>query len=95
MFPVYKLSRENIQPETISGIVFEKVQDRGGKVNRTSVYAEAAVRRVAFKKGFMRNFQEFAIKHLRRNLFFDNVKLNFIKIKSLEQLFSCEICEIC
>ena len=27
-------------------IVFEKVQDRAGKVNRTSVYAEAAVRRV-------------------------------------------------
>ena len=34
-------------------IVFEKVQGCAGKVNRTSVYAEAAFRRVP-KKGFMR-----------------------------------------
>ena len=36
---VYKLSRENTQPENMCDIVFEKV-------NRTSFYAEAAVRRV-------------------------------------------------
>ena len=46
LFPVYKVSRKNTQPENMSGIVFEKVIGRGRAVNRTSVYAEAAVRRV-------------------------------------------------
>ena len=54
-------------------IVFEKVLGRAGKLNRTNVYAEAAVRRV-LKKGFMRNFSEFAIKNLWRNLSFNKVK---------------------
>ena len=40
------LSRENTQPENMCDIAFEKVQGRAEKVNRTSVYAEAAVRRV-------------------------------------------------
>ena len=31
-------------------IVFEKTEGRGGTVNRTSVYAEAAVQRVLLKK---------------------------------------------
>ena len=31
-------------------IVFEKVQDRAGKVNRTSAYADAAVGRVLSKR---------------------------------------------
>ena len=44
-------------------IVFEKAKGRGGKVNRASVYAEAAVGRF-FKKGVMRNFAEFTRKHL-------------------------------
>ena len=48
-FPVYKLSRENTQAE-ICDIVFEKVQDRAGKVNRTSAYADAAVGRVLSKR---------------------------------------------
>ena len=56
------------------GIVFKKVQGRAWKLNRTSAYAEAAVRRF-FKKGFMRIFAEFTKKHLCRNLFFDKVKL--------------------
>ena len=43
--------------------VFEKAKGRGRKVNRTSVYAEAAARR-ALKKGVMRNFAEFTRKHL-------------------------------
>ena len=72
-------------------IVFEKVQGCAGKVNRTSVYAEAAFRRVPIK-GFMRYFPEFTKKHQCRNLFFDKVKLsrskNFIKIESLEQVFA-------
>ena len=46
LFPVYKLSRENTQPENMCNNVFEKAKRRAGKVNRTSVYAETAVRRV-------------------------------------------------
>ena len=42
----YKLSRENTQPENMCDIVFEKVKGRGGTVNSTSVYSEAAVQRV-------------------------------------------------
>ena len=34
------------QQENICDIVFEKTKGRGGKVNSTSVYAEAAVQRV-------------------------------------------------
>ena len=44
--PNYKLSRKNTRPEKLSDIVFEKAKDRGRKVNRVSVHAEAAVRRV-------------------------------------------------
>ena len=46
LFPVYKLSRENTQPENMCDIVFEKVKSRVGTVNRSKVYAEPAVRRV-------------------------------------------------
>ena len=46
LFPTYKLSRKNTQPEKMCDIVFEKAKGRGRKVNRASVYAEAAVRRV-------------------------------------------------
>ena len=46
MFPVYKLSRENTQLENMCDITFEKVQGCAKKVNRMSVYAEAAVQRV-------------------------------------------------
>ena len=55
LFPVYKLSRENTQPEDMCDIVFEKLQGRAGKVNRTSVSAEAAVQRV-LKKRFYEKF---------------------------------------
>ena len=77
-------------------IVFDKVQDRAGKVNRTSVYAEAAVRRVLLK-GFLSNFPEFTNNHLCQNLYFDKVKLcrPATSLKTLEQVFSSEICEIC
>ena len=50
-------------------IVFEKVKGHSGTVNRTSVYAEAAVQGF-FKKDVLRNFAEFTRKHLCRNLFF-------------------------
>ena len=45
-FPTYKLSRKNTQPENMCDIIFEKAKGHGRKVNRASVYAEAAVRRV-------------------------------------------------
>ena len=43
MFQIYKLSRENTEPENMCDIVFEKINGCGGKVNRMSVYAEAPV----------------------------------------------------
>ena len=46
LFQVYKLSQENTQPENMYVIVFEKTKGRGGTVNRTSVYVEAAVQSV-------------------------------------------------
>ena len=49
MLQVNKFSQENTQPENICDIVFEKTKSRGGIVNRTSVYAEAAVQRVLSK----------------------------------------------
>ena len=41
-----QIKPENTQREDMCDIVFEKVQGCAGKVNRTSVYAEAAVRKV-------------------------------------------------
>ena len=49
LFPVYNLNWENTQSEYMSDNVFEKAKGRGGTVNRTSLYAEAAVRRVLYK----------------------------------------------
>ena len=70
LFQVYKLSREKTRPENF---VFEKTKGRGGTVNRTSVDAEAATRRVLLKKCVMRNYAEFTRKYLCRNLSFDEV----------------------
>ena len=42
LLPVYKWSRENNQPENMCDIIFEKAKDRGGRVNRSIDYAEAA-----------------------------------------------------
>ena len=70
LFQVYKLSRENTRSENF---VFEKTKGRGGTVNRTSVHAEAAVRRGLLKKCVMRNFAEFTIKYLCRILFFEDL----------------------
>ena len=60
---------------------------------RTSVYAEAAVRRVLLKKCVMRNFEEFTRISLLINLL--TLICSFIKNKSLAQVFSCEFCDIC
>ena len=46
LFPVCKLSQEKTHPGNMCDIVFKKVQGRAWKVNRTSAYAEATVRRV-------------------------------------------------
>ena len=53
-------------------IVFEKATGRGGKVNRTRVYAEP---KGFFKKCVMMNFAEFTRNHLCWNIVFDKVKL--------------------
>ena len=42
--------REYIQPGNTFDIVFEKANGYGGTVNKTSVYAEAAVRKVLGKR---------------------------------------------
>ena len=46
------------------------------------------------KKCALRNFAEFKGKHLCHSLFFNKVSGNFIKKKTLAQVFSCEFCEI-
>ena len=42
-FPINKLSQKNTQPEKMCDVVFEKATSCGRKVNRGSVYTEAAV----------------------------------------------------
>ena len=46
LLPVYKLSQENTQSENMYDTALEKAKGHGGTVNRTSVHAEQAVRRV-------------------------------------------------
>ena len=49
------------------------------------------------KKGILRNFAKFTVKHLCQSLFFNKVTggaCNFIKKETLAQVFSCEVCEI-
>ena len=53
---VFELGRENTQPENVFDIVFKKAKDCGGTVNRTSVFAEAAVRRALCCENMCRNF---------------------------------------
>ena len=48
--PVYELSQENTQPDNRWDIGFEKAESNGGTVNRTSLYAEAAIQRVRQKR---------------------------------------------
>ena len=45
------------------------------------------------KKGFLENIAKFTGKHLCQGLFFNKV-WNFIKKETLEQVFSCVLCEI-
>ena len=46
LFPTYKLSRKNTQPENMCGMA----KGRGRTVNRASVHAEAAFKRVPLKR---------------------------------------------
>ena len=43
LLAVYKLSRENTQPENMCDVVFDKAKGRGGTVNRKDGYAQAAI----------------------------------------------------
>ena len=50
-----------------------------------------------FLKDILKNFTEFTGKHLRQSLLFNKVvgrARNFIKRKTLAQVFSCEFCQI-
>ena len=61
-------------------IGFEKAEGHGGTVNRTSVYAEASIRRVLEKRRydkFRKNSQESIC-----------ARISFL-------VFSCKFCEIC
>ena len=53
---------------------------------------------VFYKKGVVKNFAKFTGKHLCQSLFFNKVAgLNpatLLKKETLEQVFSCEFCEI-
>ena len=60
-------------------VVFEKVQDRAGKRNRTSISAEAASEGF-FKKGFVRNFPEFTRKRICVGISF-LIKLNSVDLQ--------------
>ena len=50
------------------------------------------------KKGVLRNFTKFTVKHLCQCLFFNKVAVevacNFTKKETLVQVFSCEFCKI-
>ena len=66
------LSGENTQSQNMCDVVFEKTKVHGGTVKRTSVYAEAAVRRVLLKsEGFCRIHKKTSV----RESIFDKVKL--------------------
>ena len=77
MFPIYKLSRENTQPENMCVIISEKLKGHGGTVNWTSVYAEADVRGV-----FLKECYEKFLKIPKKPLFVCFIICNFIKNKS-------------
>ena len=57
LFPAYKLNWENTQSEYMSDNVFKKAKGRGGTVNRTSLYTEAAVQRVLYKRCWEKFFK--------------------------------------
>ena len=58
LFPVFKLGRENTQPENICDIIFEKTK---------SVYAEATVERVLWKRCYEK-FRRIHKKHVPESL---------------------------
>ena len=65
--------------ENMCNIVFEKVQDPAGKVNRTSVYAEAAVQRVLSKR-FSEKFPRVHKKNICAGISF-LIKLNSVDLQ--------------
>ena len=91
LFPLYKSSRENTQPENKRDIVFEMVKGRAGKINRTSLYVEAEVRIEGFfKKGVMRNFAKFTKKTICAGIsFLIRLNSNCKSATSLKMSLSC------
>ena len=71
MFPFFKLSRENTQPENVCYIIFE---------NTKGIYSEAPSKGI-FKKGVMRNFVEPTRKHVPESLLL--IKLNSADLELL------------
>ena len=52
-------------------------------------------RRCSVREGVFRTFSKFTRKHLHQSLFVKKLQAcNFIKKKTLAQMFSCEFCEI-
>ena len=43
LLAVYRLSRENAQPENMCDVVFDRAKGRGGTLNRNDGYAQAAI----------------------------------------------------
>ena len=71
LFPVFKSSRVNAQPENMRDIIFE---------NTKGIYAEATSKGF-FKKGVMRHLVEFTRKHVPEPLFL--IKLNSVDLQLL------------
>ena len=58
-------------------------------------FTEAVDRGCSVKKGVIKNFEKFTGKRQRKSLFLNKVEAcNFIKKKTLAQVFSCEFREI-
>ena len=53
---------------------------------------EAVAQRCSVRKGVLRNFAKLTGKHLNQSL--KPEACNFVKKKTLSQVFSCEFCEI-
>ena len=87
LFPVYKLSRENTQPENMCAIVFEEAKK---SPSHKRVFMQKQPSERFFKKGAMRNFVKFTRKQLCRNLFFDKVKLCRFRLANLKHRYQIE-----
>ena len=85
------------QTEVISGLLFTFfLKNTSFMVTICRIYRSSPPE-VFCKKGILRNYSKFTLKHLCQSLFFNKVAglaCNFIKKETLAQVFSCEFCEI-